>query len=81
MRFQQFGVKIWTKLPGPDLLGHKAKYSSPEKWLDAEDNIIKIGDNIIQQVASDTANLLLKIQKQNTQTLQLFAKIIKMESI
>jgi hypothetical protein len=36
---------------------------------------------IIEQVASNKSSLLLKIQNQNTQTLQLFAKIIKTESI
>ncbi len=34
----------------------------------------------IGQVASNKSSLLLKIQKQNTQTLQLFTKIIKMDS-
>jgi hypothetical protein len=37
--------------------------------------------NIIEQVSSNKSNLLLKIQKQNTQTLQLFTAIIKVESV
>jgi len=36
---------------------------------------------IIEQVASNKSSLLPKIQKQNTETLQLFTKIIKTESI
>jgi hypothetical protein len=36
---------------------------------------------IIKQVASNKSSLLLKIILQNTQTLQLFTKIIKTESI
>ncbi len=36
---------------------------------------------IIKQVASNKSSLLLKIQKYNTQTLQIFTKIIKTESI
>ena len=36
---------------------------------------------IIKQVALNKSSLLLKIQKQKTQTLQLFTEIIKMESI
>ncbi len=36
---------------------------------------------IIEQVALNKSSLLLEIQKQNTQTLQLFMKIIKPESI
>jgi hypothetical protein len=37
--------------------------------------------NVIEQVASNKSSLLLKIPKLNTQTLQVFTKIIKMESI
>ncbi len=36
---------------------------------------------MIEQVASHKWSLLLKIQNSNTQTLQLFTKIIKMGSI
>ncbi len=36
---------------------------------------------IIEQAALNKLSLLLEIQKQNTQTLQLFMKIIKTESI
>jgi hypothetical protein len=36
---------------------------------------------IIEQVSWIKSSLLLKIQKQSTQTLELFTKIIKMESI
>ncbi len=35
----------------------------------------------IEQVASNNLSLLLKIQKLNTQILELFTKIIKTESI
>ncbi len=37
--------------------------------------------SIAEQVALNKSSLLLKMQKQNTQTLQLFTKIIKIESI
>jgi hypothetical protein len=33
--------------------------------------------NLTEQVARNKSSLLLKIQKQNTQTLQLFTKIMK----
>jgi hypothetical protein len=36
---------------------------------------------IIEQVGSNKLSLLLKIQKSNTQKLQLFKEIIKMESV
>jgi hypothetical protein len=36
---------------------------------------------MIEQVALNKSSLLLKIQKQNAQTLRLFIKIIKRESI
>ncbi len=38
-------------------------------------------DILKEQVASNKSSLLLKMQKQNTQTLQLFAERIEMESI
>jgi len=37
--------------------------------------------HIIEQVSLNKSSLLLKIQMQNTQTMQLFTKIIKTESI
>jgi hypothetical protein len=37
--------------------------------------------SIIKQVASNKSSLLLKIQKLNTKTLQLFIILIKMESV
>jgi hypothetical protein len=37
--------------------------------------------HIIEQAASDKSSLILKIILQNTQTLQIFTKIIKTESI
>ncbi len=38
-------------------------------------------DNIIKQVSWNKGSLLLKVQKKNTQTLQLFTVLMKTESI
>ncbi len=44
-------------------------------------NIANLKKDVIEQVAHDKLSILLKIAKKNTQTLQLFTNIIKMENI
>jgi len=43
--------------------------------------VFPVSGNIIEQAASNKSSLLLRMQIDNTQTLQLFTMIIKTESI
>jgi len=60
-----------------------AKYASYNLWKTTESECFSqiFTASLIKQVASNKLSLLLEIRKQNTLTLQLFTKIIKMEII